>query len=154
MELILSVVPEPVVLSDIDFSIGSSWIPSNVVSQWVFSELLDEKVGLHSEEAKSLLVKSRIGRGFNERLLNCYMSRQSNLRLGLRDEYNKSYSHATDIVAHLLTSNQPTIMRNFGTTETLYVRLMKWLQQTYVSVNVFYKRVLRTLFMKTQQSKK
>lgn len=117
LELILSVVPEPVVLSDIDFSIGSSWIPSNVVSQWVFSELLDEKVGLHSEEAKSLLVKSRIGRGFNERLLNCYMSRQSNLRLGLRDEYNKSYSHATDIVAHLLTSNQPTIMRNFGTTE-------------------------------------
>lgn len=118
LELILSVVPEPVVLSDIDFSIGSSWIPSNVVSQWVFSELLDEKVGLHSEEAKSLLVKSRIGRGFNERLLNCYMSRQSNLRLGLRDEYNKSYSHATDIVAHLLTSNQPTIMRNFGTTES------------------------------------
>lgn len=117
LELILSVVPEPVVLSDIDFSIGSSWIPSNVVSQWVFSELLDEKVGLHSEEAKSLLVTSRIGRGFNERLLNCYMSRQSNLRLGLRDEYNKSYSHATDIVAHLLTSNQPTIMRNFGTTE-------------------------------------
>lgn len=117
LELILSVVPEPVVLSDIDFSIGSSWIPSNVVSQWVFNELLDEKVGLHSEEAKSLLVKSRIGRGFNERLLNCYMSRQSNLRLGLRDEYNKSYSHATDIVAHLLTSNQPTIMRNFGTTE-------------------------------------
>lgn len=117
LELILSVVPEPVVLSDIDFSIGSSWIPSNVVSQWVFSELLDEKVGLHSEEAKSLLVKSRIVRGFNERLLNCYMSRQSNLRLGLRDEYNKSYSHATDIVAHLLTSNQPTIMRNFGTTE-------------------------------------
>ena len=117
LELILSVVPESVVLSDIDFSIGSSWIPSNVVSQWVFSELLDEKVGLHSEEAKSLLVTSRIGRGFNERLLNCYMSRQSNLRLGLRDEYNKSYSHATDIVAHLLTSNQPTIMRNFGTTE-------------------------------------
>lgn len=117
LELILSVVPEPVVLSDIDFSIGSSWIPSNVVSQWVFSELLDEKVGLHSEEAKSLLVTSRIGRGFNERLLNRYMSRQSNLRLGLRDEYNKSYSHATDIVAHLLTSNQPTIMRNFGTTE-------------------------------------
>ena len=117
LELILSVVPEPVVLSDIDFSIGSSWIPSNVVSQWVFNELLDEKVGLHSEEAKSLLVTSRIGRGFNERLLNCYMSRQSNLRLGLRDEYNKSYSHATDIVAHLLTSNQPTIMRNFGTTE-------------------------------------
>lgn len=117
LELILSVVPEPVVLSDIDFSIGSSWIPSNVVSQWVFSELLDEKVGLHSEEAKSLLVTSRIGRGFNERLLNCYMSRQSNLRLGLRDEYNKSYSHATDIVTHLLTSNQPTIMRNFGTTE-------------------------------------
>ncbi|KJU88058.1 SNF2-related protein [Streptococcus salivarius] len=117
LELILSVVPEPVVLSDIDFSIGSSWIPSNVVSQWVFSELLDEKVGLHSEEAKSLLVTTRIGRGFNERLLNCYMSRQSNLRLGLRDEYNKSYSHATDIVAHLLTSNQPTIMRNFGTTE-------------------------------------
>lgn len=117
LELILSVVPEPVVLSDIDFSIGSSWIPSNVVSQWVFNELLDEKVGLHSEEAKSLLVKSRIGRGFNERLLNRYMSRQSNLRLGLRDEYNKSYSHATDIVAHLLTSNQPTIMRNFGTTE-------------------------------------
>lgn len=117
LELILSVVPEPVVLSDIDFSIGSSWIPSNVVSQWVFSELLDEKVGLHSDEAKSLLVTSRIGRGFNERLLNCYMSRQSNLRLGLRDEYNKSYSHATDIVAHLLTSNQPTIMRNFGTTE-------------------------------------
>lgn len=117
LELILSVAPEPVVLSDIDFSIGSSWIPSNVVSQWVFSELLDEKVGLHSEEAKSLLVTSRIGRGFNERLLNCYMSRQSNLRLGLRDEYNKSYSHATDIVAHLLTSNQPTIMRNFGTTE-------------------------------------
>lgn len=117
LELILSVVPEPVVLSDIDFSIGSSWIPSNVVSQWVFSELLDEKVGLHSEEAKSLLVTSRIGRGFNERLLNCYMSRQSNLRLGLRDEYNKSYSHATDIVAHLLTSNQPTIMRNFGTIE-------------------------------------
>ena len=117
LELILSVVPEPVVLSDIDFSIGSSWIPSNVVSQWVFNELLDEKVGLHSEEAKSLLVKSRIGQGFNERLLNCYMSRQSNLRLGLRDEYNKSYSHATDIVAHLLTSNQPTIMRNFGTTE-------------------------------------
>lgn len=117
LELILSVVPEPVVLSDIDFSIGSSWIPSNIVSQWVFNELLDEKVGLHSEEAKSLLVKSRIGRGFNERLLNCYMSRQSNLRLGLRDEYNKSYSHATDIVAHLLTSNQPTIMRNFGTTE-------------------------------------
>lgn len=118
LELILSVVPEPVVLSDIDFSIGSSWIPSNVVSQWVFSELLDEKVGLHSEEAKSLLVTSRIGRGFNERLLNRYMSRQSNLRLGLRDEYNKSYSHATDIVAHLLTSNQPTIMRNFGTTES------------------------------------
>ena len=117
LELILSVVPEPVVLSDIDFSIGSSWIPSNVVSQWVFSELLDEKVGLHSEEAKSLLVTSRIGRGFNERLLNRCMSRQSNLRLGLRDEYNKSYSHATDIVAHLLTSNQPTIMRNFGTTE-------------------------------------
>lgn len=117
LELILSVVPEPVVLSDIDFSIGSSWIPSSVVSQWVFNELLDEKVGLHSEEAKSLLVTSRIGRGFNERLLNCYMSRQSNLRLGLRDEYNKSYSHATDIVAHLLTSNQPTIMRNFGTTE-------------------------------------
>lgn len=117
LELILSVVPEPVVLSDIDFSIGSSWIPSNVVSQWVFSELLDEKVGLHSEEAKALLVTSRIGRGFNERLLNRYMSRQSNLRLGLRDEYNKSYSHATDIVAHLLTSNQPTIMRNFGTTE-------------------------------------
>lgn len=117
LELILSVAPEPVVLSDIDFSIGSSWIPSNVVSQWVFSELLDEKVGLHSEEAKSLLVTSRIGRGFNERLLNRYMSRQSNLRLGLRDEYNKSYSHATDIVAHLLTSNQPTIMRNFGTTE-------------------------------------
>lgn len=117
LELILSVVPEPVVLSDIDFSIGSSWIPSNVVSQWVFNELLDEKVGLHSEEAKSLLVTSRIGRGFNERLLNRYMSRQSNLRLGLRDEYNKSYSHATDIVAHLLTSNQPTIMRNFGTTE-------------------------------------
>lgn len=117
LELILSVVPEPVVLSDIDFSIGSSWIPSNVVSQWVFSELLDEKVGLHSEEAKSLLVTSRIGRGFNERLLNRYMSRQSNLRLGLRDEYNRSYSHATDIVAHLLTSNQPTIMRNFGTTE-------------------------------------
>lgn len=117
LELILSVVPEPVVLSDIDFSIGSSWIPSNVVSQWVFSELLDEKVGLHSEEAKSLLVKSRIGRGFNERLLNRYMSRQSNLRLGLRDEYTRSYSHATDIVAHLLTSNQPTIMRNFGTTE-------------------------------------
>lgn len=117
LELILSVVPEPVVLSDIDFSIGSSWIPSNVVSQWVFSELLDEKVGLHSEEAKSLLVTSRIGRGFNERLLNRYMSRQSNLRLGLRDEYNKSYSNATDIVAHLLTSNQPTIMRNFGTTE-------------------------------------
>ena len=117
LELILSVVPEPVVLSDIDFSIGSSWIPSNVVSQWVFNELLDEKVGLHSEEAKSLIVTSRIGRGFNERLLNCYMSRQSNLRLGLRDEYNKSYSHATDIVAHLLTSNQPTIMRNFGTTE-------------------------------------
>ena len=117
LELILSVVPEPVVLSDIDFSIGSSWIPSNVVSQWVFNELLDEKVGLHSEEAKSLLVTSRIGRGFNERLLNCYMSRQSNLRLGLRDEYTKSYSHATDIVAHLLTSNQPTIMRNFGTTE-------------------------------------
>ncbi len=117
LELILSVVPEPVVLSDIDFSIGSSWIPSNVVSQWVFNELLDEKVGLHSEEAKSLIVTSRIGRGFNERLLNRYMSRQSNLRLGLRDEYNKSYSHATDIVAHLLTSNQPTIMRNFGTTE-------------------------------------
>lgn len=117
LELILSVVPEPVVLSDIDFSIGSSWIPSNVVSQWVFSELLDEKVGLHSEEAKALLVTSRIGRGFNERLLKSYMSRQSNLRLGLRDEYNKSYSHATDIVAHLLTSNQPTIMRNFGTTE-------------------------------------
>ena len=117
LELILSVVPEPVVLSDIDFSIGSSWIPSNVVSQWVFNELLDEKVGLHSDEAKSLLVTSRIGRGFNERLLNRYMSRQSNLRLGLRDEYNKSYSHATDIVAHLLTSNQPTIMRNFGTTE-------------------------------------
>ena len=117
LELILSVVPEPVVLSDIDFSIGSNWIPSNVVSQWVFSELLDEKVGLHSEEAKSLLVTSRIGRGFNERLLNRCMSRQSNLRLGLRDEYNKSYSHATDIVAHLLTSNQPTIMRNFGTTE-------------------------------------
>lgn len=117
LELILSVVPEPVVLSDIDFSIGSSWIPSNVVSQWVFSELLDEEVGLHSEEAKALLVTSRIGRGFNERLLNRYMSRQSNLRLGLRDEYNKSYSHATDIVAHLLTSNQPTIMRNFGTTE-------------------------------------
>ena len=45
------------------------------------------------------------------------MSSQSNLRLGLRDEYTKSYSHATDIVAHLLTSNQPTIMRNFGTTE-------------------------------------
>ena len=117
LELILSVVPEPVVLSDIDFSIGSSWIPSNVVSQWVFNELLDEKVGLHSEEAKSLIVTSRIGRCFNERLLNRYMSRQSNLRLGLRDEYNKSYSHATDIVAHLLTSNQPTIMRNFGTTE-------------------------------------
>lgn len=117
LELILSVVPEPVVLSDIDFSIGSSWIPGNVVSQWVFSNLLDEPVCLHSDEAKSLLVKSRIGRGFNERLLNRYIHRQSNLRLGLRDEYNKSYSHATDIVAHLLTSNQPTIMRNFGTTE-------------------------------------
>ena len=75
LELILSVVPEPVVLSDIDFSIGSSWIPSNVVSQWVFNELLDEKVGLHSEEAKSLIVTSRIGRGFIERLLNRYMSR-------------------------------------------------------------------------------
>ncbi|MFQ9790068.1 MAG: hypothetical protein ACLRX9_00655 [Streptococcus salivarius] len=44
LELILSVVPEPVVLSDIDFSIGSSWIPSNVVSQWVFNELLMKRL--------------------------------------------------------------------------------------------------------------
>ena len=72
LELILSVVPEPVVLSDIDFSIGSSWIPSNVVSQWVFNELLDEKSWSPVlKKLKSLLVKSRIGRGFNERLLNC-----------------------------------------------------------------------------------
>lgn len=117
LELLTTVIPEPILFTDIEFSLGSTWIPNNVIGQWMYAVLFDETVGLHSDEANDILVSSAFGRGFNKRELGYVENRSGNLKLGLRDEHSSAYARATDILVHLFGSNQPTITRDFGTAE-------------------------------------
>lgn len=122
-DLIDMVIPEDIALVDIDYKLGSVWIPNNVIGMFILNTFGEKEVSLDDPESYNIIVDTPIGRGFNETEINYLFNSEANIRLGLRYvEGTNKYSRGTDVVRYLLGSDQPTIKKNIGTSlEPKYV---------------------------------
>lgn len=109
LSLVNEVVPEPITMVDIEFNIGSMWIPNRVLGKFAYYLLDGEEIDLESDDAKAAVSTSKIGRGLTSSFVNEVAYSSANQRLGLRSEGAGAYSKGDAILERLLSSNQPTI---------------------------------------------
>lgn len=107
LSLINEVVPEPITIVDMEFNIGSMWIPNCVLGKFAYQILRGREVSLaYGEDA---VATSKIGRGLTNPFVREVEYSAENIRLGLRAEGAGVYSRGHAIFERLLGSNQPTI---------------------------------------------
>lgn len=109
LSLINEVVPEPITMVDMEFNIGSMWIPNRVLGKFAYHILDGYEVDLNSDEAEGVVATSKIGRGLTIPFVRDVEYSPENQRLGLRSEGAGVYSKGHAIFERLLGSNQPTI---------------------------------------------
>ena len=109
LSLINEVVPEPITMVDMEFNIGSMWIPNCVLGKFAYHILDGYEVDLDSYEAEGAVATSKIGRGLTTPFVKEVEYSAANIRLGLRAEGAGVYSRGHAIFERLLGSNQPTI---------------------------------------------
>ena len=109
LSLINEVVPEPITMVDMEFNIGSMWIPNRVLGKFAYHILDGYEVDLNSDEAEGAVATSKIGRGLTTPFVREVEYSAENIRLGLRAEGAGVYSKGHAIFERLLGSNQPTI---------------------------------------------
>ena len=109
LSLINEVVPEPITMVDMEFNIGSMWIPNRVLGKFAYHILDGYEVDLNSDEAEGAVATSKIGRGLTNPFVREVEYSAENIRLGLRAEGAGVYSKGHAIFERLLGSNQPTI---------------------------------------------
>lgn len=109
LSLINEVVPEPITMVDMEFNIGSMWIPNRVLGKFAYQILDGYEVDLNSDDAERVVVTSKIGRGLTSSFVKEVEYSAENIRLGLRSEGAGAYSKGHAIFERLLGSNQPTI---------------------------------------------
>jgi hypothetical protein len=109
LSLVNEVVPEPITMVDIEFNIGSMWIPNRVLGKFAYYLLDGEEIDLESDDANAAVSTSKIGRGLTSSFVNEVAYSSANQRLGLRSEGAGAYSKGDAILERLLSSNQPTI---------------------------------------------
>lgn len=109
LSLINEVVPEPITMADMEFNIGSMWIPNRVLGKFAYHILDGYEVDLNSDEAEGAVATSKIGRGLTTPFVREVEYSAENIRLGLRAEGAGVYSKGHAIFERLLGSNQPTI---------------------------------------------
>ena len=107
LSLINEVVPEPITMVDMEFNIGSMWIPNCVLGKFAYQILGGYEVSL--DYAKNAVATSKIGRGLTTPFVKEVEYSAANIRLGLRAEGAGVYSRGHAIFERLLGSNQPTI---------------------------------------------
>lgn len=107
LSLINEVVPEPITMVDMEFNIGSMWIPNCVLGKFAYQILGGYEVSL--DYAKNAVATSKIGRGLTTPFVKEVEFSAANIRLGLRAEGAGVYSRGHAIFERLLGSNQPTI---------------------------------------------
>lgn len=107
LSLINEVVPEPISMVDMEFNIGSMWIPNCVLGKFAYQILRGREVSLaYGEDA---VATSKIGRGLTTPFVEEVAYSAENIRLGVRAEGAGVYSRGHAIFERLLGSNQPTI---------------------------------------------
>jgi hypothetical protein len=109
LSLINEVVPEPITMVDMEFNIGSMWIPNRVLGKFAYHILDGYEVDLNSDDAEGAVATSKIGRGLTTPFVREVEYSAENIRLGLRAEGAGVYSKGHAIFERLLGSNQPTI---------------------------------------------
>ena len=109
LSLINEVVPEPITMVDMEFNIGSMWIPNRVLGKFAYHILDGYEVDLNSDDAEGAVATSKIGRGLTIPFVREVEYSAENIRLGLRAEGAGVYSKGHAIFERLLGSNQPTI---------------------------------------------
>ena len=109
LSLINEVVPEPISMVDMEFNIGSMWIPNCVLGKFAYQILDGYEVSLDSHYAKKAVVTSKIGRGLTHDFVREVEYSAENIRMGLRADGAGAYSKGHAIFERLLGSNQPTI---------------------------------------------
>lgn len=109
LSLINEVVPEPVTMVDMEFNIGSMWIPNCVLGKFAYQILDGYEVSLDSHYANKAVVTSKIGRGLTHDFVREVEYSAENIRMGLRADGAGAYSKGHAIFERLLGSNQPTI---------------------------------------------
>lgn len=118
LKLLNQVIPEDILISDISFNLGSSWIPNNVVGMFAYHFLAgDEDITLGDYEADNVVVSTKLGRGLAGDFISYTMNRPKNIQSGLRNASTYRYSRGHDILSYLLGSDQPTITKDIGTKE-------------------------------------
>lgn len=109
------VLPEPILISEINYNLGSVWIPENVIGMFVYQTFGGENdVQLDSILANQVISTTPLGRTLKGDFVRKIRYRATNLRLGLN---SGRYSEGHEILLYLLNSDKPNIMKNIGTSE-------------------------------------
>ena len=107
--LLEEVKPARVTLADIDYRIGSRWIPQAVYGKFAYEAFLGEKIDLYANEGQEVLSVSPIDGTMELRrsFANRYIS-ASERSLGVS---GSRYDSGRSIFQNLLNSHQPTITK-------------------------------------------
>lgn len=117
LDLITAVIPEKIILDDINFQIGSPWIPDNIIGLFAYrvvGDFTDCKLE-DTDFVNHVVSTSKVGRSILDSFKKHIYYRDSNIQLGLKSNSTNKYSRAIDIIDYLLGSDQPTITKNIGT---------------------------------------
>lgn len=114
-ELLEEVEPLPVTLVDIEFGLGSNWIPRQIVGAFAYKMLTTKECAINSSEAYDCILDTITGRSLSSSFLSFVQNSVKNKQMGIQTtDYHGQYRYGHQILSYMLDSDKPTVMMNIG----------------------------------------